>query len=155
MAEKESRSPTRWDPLAELEGLSSWSPLRELMRAPRWSGLAEELGKRGMPMPAIDITEDDDEYVVTAELPGSRKEDVTLELHEGVLTLRGEKRNEREEKKEQRRYVERSYGSFSRSFTLPPNVDPDRISASFKEGVLSITLPKTPEAKPRTVSIGS
>jgi HSP20 family protein len=155
MAEKESRSPTRWDPLAELEGLSSWSPLRELMRAPRWGGLAEELGKRGMPMPAIDITEDDDEYVVTAELPGSRKEDVTLELHEGVLTLRGEKRNEREEKKEQRRYVERSYGSFSRSFTLPPNVDPDRISASFKEGVLSITLPKTPEAKPRTVSIGS
>lgn len=106
-------------------------------------------------LPAIDLHEDDGSFVVTAELPGVRKEDVVVELENGVLTLRGEKRSEREEKKERRRYVERSYGAFSRSFTLPPNVDGDRIHADFADGVLTVTIPKSSETKPRTVDIKS
>jgi HSP20 family protein len=113
----------------------------------------ESASRGGLVMPAIDISEDDDSYVVTAELAGATKDDVTLELHDNVLTLRGEKRNEREEKKEHSRYVERTYGTFSRSFTLPANADGDRISASFQDGVLTVTVPKTAEAKPRTVDI--
>jgi HSP20 family protein len=153
MAEKESKTVSRWDPFSELDALSSWGPFREMMRTPRWRGLADESAARAMVMPAIDISEDDDSYVVTAELPGTKKDDVTLELHENVLTLRGEKRNEREEKKEHSRYVERTYGSFSRSFRLPANADGDHIKASFEDGVLSVTIPKAAEAKPRTVDI--
>ena len=148
---KEERTVAPWDPFAELEDLSRW-PFRELARRP-WGRLLEEAGRAARATPAIDIAENDGEYVVTAELAGCKKEDVTLELEENVLTLRGEKRSEREEKKEQRRYVERTYGSFSRSFTLPPNADGERIDASFKDGVLTIRIPKTPEAKARTVDI--
>jgi len=98
-------------------------------------------------------TPDDDKYVITAEVPGAGKDDVTLEVHDNVLTLRGEKRSEREEKKEQVRYVERSYGSFSRSFTLPSNADANRVTADFKDGVLRVEVPKAAEAKPKVISI--
>jgi HSP20 family protein len=153
---KEERGVARWDPFGEMEEFAHW-PFRELARWP-WSrlpGVLEEAGRSARAKPAIDIGENDAEYVVTAELPGCKKEDVTVELEENVLTLRGEKRSEREEKKEQRRYVERTYGSFSRSFTLPPNADAERIDAGFKDGILTIRIPKTPEAKPRTVDIKS
>jgi HSP20 family protein len=153
---EEERAVGRWDPLAELDALSRW-PFRELARRP-FAGLPgwlEEAGRAARSVPAIDIAEGDGEYVVTAELPGCKKEDVTLELEENVLTLRGEKRSEREEKKEQRRYVERTYGSFSRSFTLPPNAEVERIDASFKDGVLTIRIPKAAAAKSRTVDIKS
>jgi HSP20 family protein len=80
---------------------------------------------------------------------------VTVELEDDLLGIRGEKRNEREDKKEKRRLVERSYGAFSRSFTLPSNADPDRIDATFKDGVLTVTIAKRPEAKPRVVDIKS
>jgi HSP20 family protein len=103
--------------------------------------------------PSVDVTEDDANYIVTAELPGTKREDVTVELEDDVLTVRGEKRNEREEKKEKRRFVERSYGTFSRSFTLPANADPERVSASFKDGVLTVSIGKRPETKPRVVDI--
>jgi HSP20 family protein len=76
-----------------------------------------------------------------------------VELQEGVLTIRGEKTSEREEKNEQTRYVERCYGSFSRSLRLPPDADADRLDASFKDGVLAITVPKTEGPKPRTIAI--
>ena len=109
--------------------------------------------RRGQLAPAIDVSEDDGHYVVSVELPGVGKDDVTVECHDGVLTIRGEKKSEREEKKEKSRYLERSYGAFSRSFTLPPNADPDRIQASFKDGVLTVTIAKTEEAKPRVISI--
>ena len=99
------------------------------------------------------IVEDGDRYVVTIELPGTKKEDVTVEMSDRVLTIRGEKRNEREEKKEHSRWVERSYGSFSRSFTLPANAVGDRVKASFEDGVLTVHVPKSEEAKPRTISI--
>jgi HSP20 family protein len=103
----------------------------------------------------VDIAEDDESFVVTAEVPGAKPEDVTVEVHEGVLTLRGEKKSEREEKREHARYVERTYGSFSRSFRLPDNADGERVGATFKDGVLSLQIPKREEAKPRTVHIQS
>lgn len=104
-------------------------------------------------MPALDVHETDDEYTVTVELPGARKEDITVEFSEGVLTVRGEKKSEREEKQEKRRFVERRYGTFSRSFSLPGDADGDRIEASFQDGVLTLTIPKSEAARPRTVSI--
>ena len=103
--------------------------------------------------PAVDVAETDDAYMVTAEIPGAKPEDVTVELHEGVLTLRGEKRSERDERKEHVRYVERTFGSFSRSFALPQNANPEKVDASFKEGVLTLRVPKREEAKPRTIHI--
>jgi HSP20 family protein len=99
------------------------------------------------------VSETDDAYVVAAELPGAKPEDVTVELHEGVLTLRGEKRSERDERREHARYVERTFGSFSRSFTLPQNANPEKVDASFTEGVLTLRIPKREEAKPRTINI--
>lgn len=122
-------------------------PWEDLLQASPWAGRAGALS------PALDVHEDDDHYAITVELPGARKEDVHVELHEGVLTIRGEKTSEREEKKEKRRYVERSYGTFSRSLSLPPDADADRLDASFKDGVLSISIPKTEVAKPRTIAI--
>jgi HSP20 family protein len=101
----------------------------------------------------MDISEDDDHYVITVELAGAKKDDVTIEVHEDVVTIRGEKRSEREEKEEQRRYVERTYGSFSRSFSLPGNANADAIRASFADGVLTVEIPKREEKKPKTISV--
>ena len=103
--------------------------------------------------PAIDVCEDDAHYIVTAELPGTQREDVTVELHEGVITIRGEKRSEREETRERRRYVERSFGAFNRTFTLPIDADPEHVQASFKDGVLTVSIGKKAEKKPRTVDV--
>ena len=158
MAEKEAKSIARWDPIAELDLFRGWSPFREYGALP--SRLARFFGEGGQQVPftgrfapSVDIAEDDDRYVITVELPGSKKEDVTVEMNDRVLTIRGEKRNEREEKKEQSRWVERSYGSFSRSFTLPPNAVADRVKAEFKDGVLTIEVPKAEEAKPKAITI--
>ena len=159
MAQKPSQGPAkpaRRDEIAALDPFERWEPLRELgipSRFSRWMDEAFGSTARGRLGPAVDIAEDDGKYVVTAELPGTKREDITVEAHEGVLTIRGEKRSEREEKKEQARWVERSYGSFSRSFTLPSNADVERVSATFREGVLTIEIPKTAEAKPRAVAI--
>ncbi|MDJ0864627.1 MAG: Hsp20/alpha crystallin family protein [Myxococcota bacterium] len=103
--------------------------------------------------PAVDVAENDDQYVVTAEVPGASKDDVTVEMHDNVLTIRGEKRSEREGKKEHSRWVERTYGSFSRSFTLPANADEHNVHASFRDGVLTVEIPKREEAKPRTIAV--
>ena len=163
MAEQSPKSapkPARRDPLWELEPFGRWDPFREFGLPSRLSRWMEEAfggapGTRGRLAPAVDIAEDDAKYVVTVELPGTKREDITVEAHEGVLTIRGEKRSEREEKKEQSRWVERTYGSFSRSFTLPANAETERVSASFREGVLTIEVPKAEEAKPRAISIKS
>jgi HSP20 family protein len=101
----------------------------------------------------VDISEDDGHYIVTAEVAGAKKDDVTVELEDNVLTIRGEKKSEREEKDEHRRYVERTYGSFSRSFSLPGNADPDRVEASIEDGVLTIEIGKREEAKPKTIAV--
>ncbi|MCL4686246.1 Hsp20/alpha crystallin family protein [Myxococcota bacterium] len=136
--------------------LEAWSPFREF-----GSGLGrvfdELLAERSLPSmrwtPALDVTENDKAYIVTVELPGAKRDDITLEMHEDVLTIHGEKKSEREEKDERRHYVERMYGSFSRSFRLPAPGDPDGIKANFQAGVLTVEIPKTEAPKPRVIDI--
>lgn len=105
-------------------------------RATIWNGL-----------PAVDVAEKDKQYEITVELPGLDERDVDVKVANGVLTIKGEKREEREEKKKDYYVAERHYGSFRRSFNLPEGVDTDKIGASFKKGVLTLTLPKTAVAQ--------
>jgi HSP20 family protein len=100
-------------------------------------------------MPAMDIVETDKELTVTAELPGIDQKDIDVSLDNGVLSIRGEKTDEREREDKKVHLYERSYGSFQRSFTLPSNVEAAKISAEFEKGVLKIHLPKDGEAKPK------
>jgi HSP20 family protein len=100
----------------------------------------------GSAMPAIDFSEDDKAYHIAAELPGMTEKDIDVSLSGDTLTIRGEKRDEREEKTKNYHLSERRYGSFQRSFTVPAGVDRDNIDASFSAGVLKLTLPKTADA---------
>lgn len=136
---------------------SPWRELRE-MREQMDRILSSAL--RGGPAraalewaPAVDITEREDELVLTAELPGMTREDIDIELENNILTIRGEKKAEREEKGEERYVYERQFGSFSRSFTLPRTVDPERIRARFESGVLTITMPKLEKARGKRIEI--
>lgn len=108
-------------------------------------------------MPAVNVEENADHLVLTAELPGMKREDVELEVENNILTIRGEKSEERQEGDENKRYHvwERRYGSFQRSFTLPRTVKADDIAAEFKDGILYVRMPKSPEAKSRRIAIGS
>jgi HSP20 family protein len=103
--------------------------------------------------PAVDIAEHDDEYVVKVELPGVNKDEVKIVMQENMLTIRGEKKQEKESKGSNYHRVERSYGTFQRSFTLPLTVKGEKIGASFKDGVLSISLPKAEEAKRKEIEV--
>jgi HSP20 family protein len=100
-----------------------------------------------VPSPAVDITEDDAGYKVTAELPGMSEKEIEVVVSDNVLTLKGEKRAEKEQKEKNYYLSERSYGSFQRSFMLPDGVDRDKIAADFAKGVLTISMPKTTKAK--------
>jgi len=97
--------------------------------------------------PAVDIAESEKAYEITAELPGLEEKDIEVKLANGGLTIKGEKQEEKEEKKKDYYLHERRFGSFERSFQLPDGVDADKVEASFKKGVLKVTLPKTPEAQ--------
>ncbi len=97
--------------------------------------------------PAVDVTEDDKAYRIAAELPDINEKDIDVSITGDMLVLKGEKRQEREEKEKNRYLAERSYGSFQRSFALPEGIDCDKISAEFSKGVLTLTLPKTHEAQ--------
>jgi HSP20 family protein len=103
--------------------------------------------------PSCDIYETDNEIVVKAEIPGVKKENIKLSMQDNVLTLTGERKFEEETKKENYMRVERGYGKFTRSFSLPSYVDAKKISAEFKDGLLEVKLPKSEEAKPREVEI--
>jgi HSP20 family protein len=99
-----------------------------------------------VPSPAVDISEDDAGYKVTAELPGMTEQEIEIAVSDGMLTMKGEKRQEKEQKDKNLYLSERSYGSFQRSFAVPDNVDRDKIAADFGKGVLTITMPKTAKA---------
>jgi HSP20 family protein len=130
------------------------SPFRRRRR-----GLTEPL--RGTPlawgagMPAVDVIDKEKEVEVRAELPGIDEKDIDVRLSDGTLTIRGEKKEEREEREEGGSYYvsERRYGSFQRSFRIPEGIDHDKVDASFRKGVLTITLPKTPEAQQKAKKI--
>ena len=151
MAEQRESAIARRHPFAELGFGRRWEPFR---------GLLDDLftdwpreGASALAIPSVDITETDEEYRVRAELPGVDKHEVGVELHEGVLSIRGEKKSPRDEKAERGRRLECSYGAFSRSFSLPPDADDDRISADFKDGVLNVRVAKRPESKPKQIAV--
>jgi HSP20 family protein len=105
--------------------------------------------------PAIDVVEKDDGFLVKVELPGVKEEDVNVTIVGGTLTIEGEKKAESEVKKKGYYYSETSYGSFSRSITIPSTVDASKIDANFDKGVLEINLPKAPEVKPKKITVAT
>jgi len=126
-------------------GMPSWGRMWDLAPAFR-----TELT---MPTPAVDITEDDSGYKITAELPGLEDKDVEVTLTDDVLTIKGEKSTETEKKEKNYHLSERSYGAFRRSFVLPESVDSDKIVASVAKGVLTVAVPKAAAAKPKTIEV--
>ena len=143
----------RWDPFKEMEDLQSrltklfgLTPARtengggELMTITEWA-------------PSVDIIEDQKEWLVKADLPEVKKEELKVTVENGVLTITGERKFEKESKKENYHRIERTYGSFIRSFALPTSVDADKVSAEYKDGVLTLTLPKKEEAKAKTITV--
>jgi len=104
-------------------------------------------------VPAVDIKETEDKYVIEVEVAGIDKKDVHIEVKDGVLTLSGERKFEHEEKKDNYTRIERSYGKFHRTFTLPDLVMEDKIEAAYKDGLLTIELPKGEEAKPKEIEV--
>ncbi len=107
----------------------------------------EEMEELGTFVPRIDMTEDEKAFRVTAELPGMDEKDIDINLTKDALTIKGEKKEEREEKDKENYYMERSFGSFTRVLPVPGEIDPDRVEASFKKGVLNVTLPKVQTGK--------
>lgn len=103
--------------------------------------------------PLVDISEDAKEYLITAELPEVKKDGVKLTVEGGVLTITGERKFEKEEKGKKYHRIERAYGSFVRSFTVPDDADSTKVSADFKDGVLQVHLPKSEKAQPKTIEI--
>jgi HSP20 family protein len=103
--------------------------------------------------PAVDMVDHDDEIVLRADLPGLDEKDIEVRVHDHVLTIQGERKEETEEKKEDYYYSERSYGAFARTLSLPAGVEADKVKATFKKGVLEVHLPKAKEAKVKKIEI--
>jgi HSP20 family protein len=139
---------TRWDPFREFETLSS-----------RMNQLFPPTVRRNDDVmfadwaPAIDVQETEKEYLVKADLPEIRKEDMKIAIDDGVLSMEGERKQEKEEKNKKFHKVERVYGKFVRRMALPNDVDETKVSAEFKDGVLNVHLPKSVTAKPHSVDV--
>ncbi|HHS12499.1 MAG TPA: Hsp20/alpha crystallin family protein [bacterium] len=103
--------------------------------------------------PVVDISENEEEITVSAEVPGIKKDDIKITIQDNVLTLSGEKTQEKEEKNKQFHRVERSFGSFQRSFSLPSSVSADKVKAKYKDGILMVVLPKSEESKPKEIQV--
>ncbi len=142
---------TRWNPLRDMQSLQErlndlldWRlGRREQGQSSDWFGWS----------PSVDIAEDDKEYCIRAELPGLKKEDVNVSFENGQLTISGERKQEQEQKGRRFHRVECSYGRFNRSFTLPVDTKPDQIKAEFKDGVLSVRVPKAESVKPKQITV--
>jgi HSP20 family protein len=148
----------KWNPFGELDELqnrlggffSNGFPNRmgflrrtgngESLKLPDWS-------------PLVDITEDDHEYLFKADLPEMKKEDVKVTVENGILSISGERKVEKEEKKKKYHRIERTYGSFERTFMVPEDAEVAKMAAEFKDGVLKVHLPKSPTAKPKTIEV--
>ncbi|HWA27176.1 MAG TPA: Hsp20/alpha crystallin family protein [Lacunisphaera sp.] len=142
----------QWNPFQELEQMHA--RLSSLFEGGRQNGRAgHNLPALETWAPVVDIVEDDRAYLVKAELPGIRKEDVQVTLEDGVLTISGERKQEHEEKTRKFHRVERSYGSFTRSFGLPDNIDAEKIEARFRDGILAVAIAKSESARPRQIEV--
>jgi HSP20 family protein len=142
----------RWEPLRELNSLQSEMNrlFNTVFDAPS-SGAPGSALRRWMP--AMDLVESGDHFVLRADLPGMSEEDVSIEFEDGTLTLSGERKAEHEENEEGFHRVERSFGAFSRSLTLPQGTDADAVTAKFDRGVLEVRIPKPEQRKPRKIAI--
>lgn len=141
----------RWDPFRELEEMSD--RLNRMFARPATRTNGKETMVVADWTPTVDISETDGEYQIKAEIPDVKKEDVKVTLEDGVLTIQGERKQEKEEKGKKYHRVERSYGSFVRSFSLPDLIDEEKVKAEFKDGVLNLHLPKSEKAKPKAIEV--
>ena len=141
-----------FDPFRELEDMSD--RLNRMFSRP---ALPRTNGKETMVVadwiPSVDVSETEGEYQIKAEIPDVKKEDVKVTLEDGVLTIQGQRKQEKEDTGKKYHRVERSYGSFVRSFTLPDLVDEEKVKAEFKDGVLNLQLPKSEKAKPKAIEV--
>jgi len=150
---------TRWEPFKGR--LDRWKELEDMeKRLSTYLGrpaVQTETGKEAMTVaewsPLVDITEDEKEYLIKADLPEVKKEDVKLTVQDDVMSISGERKYEKEEKGKKYHRVERAYGSFMRSFTLPEDADGSKVSAEYKDGVLKVHLPKSEKAKPKSIEV--
>jgi HSP20 family protein len=143
--------------------ITRWRPFRDLMSVQdEMNGLFDDFFGRPVVRrdwteaawcPCVDVSETKDSVIINTEIPGMSKDDVKVSIQDNVMTLSGEKKQEKEEKDANYHRMERSYGSFSRSFTLPTSVKADKVKAAYKDGILRITLPKSEEVKPKQIPI--
>ena len=138
----------RWDPLQEFLAMSN--RFNRPINDPYAQRTEDSFGAWA---PPVDIFERQDQLVIRAEVPGIHKEDMDVRIENGVLTLHGERKEEKETKEINVHLMERVYGSFTRSFSLPTTVDPTKVSAIYRDGVLEVTVPKVETAKPKKVEI--
>jgi HSP20 family protein len=143
---------TRWNPFKELQELETrWQSI-----FPLWTATGNG-GKEAMTVaewsPLVDIMEDEKEYLIKVELPEMKKEEVKLTVENDVLTISGERKCAKEEKGEKHHRIERAYGSFLRSFSLPEDADGSKVSADYKDGILRVHLPKSEKAKPKAIEV--
>jgi HSP20 family protein len=144
---------TRWNPINEFDDLMN--------RYNRMFGLARTTGEReGKDLfsrsdwsPAVDIKENDKAFTIEAELPGMNKDDVKVTVHDGVLSIQGERKSEEETDDKKHHRIERFYGSFLRRFTLPDNVDENSVKANFKDGLLTLTIQKAEPKEPKAIEV--
>lgn len=142
----------RWDPFRELEDVSD-----RLNRMFGRSATGQGDGREAMMLadwtPTVDVRENESEYLIKADLPHVKKDDVKVTVQEGILSIQGERKREEEKKGEKIHRVERAYGRFVRTFSLPDYVDESKVSADFKDGVLIVHLPKSEKAKPKAIEV--
>jgi HSP20 family protein len=147
----------RWEPVRELTSLQTEMNrlFNTFFDAPSSGGGGGNGGALRRWLPAMDLVETEDHFVLRADLPGLSEEDVSIELEESVLTVSGERKAEHESRDEGFYRVERAFGSFSRTLTLPKGIDPEAITANFDRGVLEVRIPKPEERKPRRIEIAA
>lgn len=143
-----------WDPFRELEEMSD--RLNRMFVRPaigHANGNGKEIATVADWTPTVDISETEAEYAIKAELPDVKKDDVKVTVEDGVLSIQGERKQEKEEKGKKYHRIERSYGRFVRSFTLPDTVDESKVRADYADGLLSLHLPKSEKAKPKQIDV--
>jgi HSP20 family protein len=144
---------TRFEPFREMEDFQNRLSTLFGRQIRRTNGHGREEITLADWTPLADITEDEKEYLIKAELPELKREDVKVTVENGVLTITGERKFEKEEKKKKYHRIERGYGTFVRSFTLPEDADANRVKAEFKNGLLTMHLPKNEKAKPKQIEV--
>ena len=141
----------KWDPFRDLEGLQP--RLNRMLGERPFPGIDRDELSFTEWAPAVDIQETEKEYLIKADLPEVNREDVKVEFDDGVLTVEGERKQEKEETGKKFHKIERAYGKFVRRFALPTEVDATKVAAEYKEGVLNVHLPKSPNGKPKSIAV--